>query len=122
MAHIQLKRVYTAAQREDGVRVLVDRLWPRGVVKGDGRVSCWLKEVAPTHELRRTFHRDHDFAAFARNYRTELSEREEAKEALRQLCALAKTVERVTLVFASKDEQHNNAVVLRNVLFKTCHL
>jgi len=113
---IALKRVYEEVTDDDGVRVLVDRLWPRGISKGDRRIDEWYKEVAPSHELRRWFHKHGDFETFAKRYRRELVEGNEASAALKNLCHLARSVEKLTLVFASKDETHNNAVVLQRVL------
>lgn len=114
--HIAVKRVYDEVTEDDGIRVLVDRLWPRGISKTDERIDEWYKELAPSHELRRWFHTHGDFLNFTKKYRKELEEREEAVAALEKLCGLTKESERVTLVFASKDEAQNNAVVLKQVL------
>jgi uncharacterized protein YeaO (DUF488 family) len=110
---ISLKRVYEAPSRSDGYRVLVDRLWPRGVSRDDARLDEWLKDVAPSDGLRRRFHGQPDkWAEFRRLYLSELSEH---REALRSLAARARK-ERVTLLFGSRDEEHNNAVVLKQYL------
>lgn len=116
MSHILTKRVYENAETGDGERVLVERLWPRGISKQDERVGRWLKEVAPTDELRRWFHETGDFANFSKAYRKELRERPEPRQALSELEEIARAADTVTLVFASKDEERNSAVVLRDVL------
>lgn len=116
MTRIQTKRVYEGVESGDGRRVLVERMWPRGMSKQDERVGRWLKEVAPTNELRRWFHQGGDFPNFSKKYRKELDERTESREALDELIGLAKDADRVTLVYASKDERHNSAVVLKDVL------
>jgi uncharacterized protein YeaO (DUF488 family) len=110
---VRIRRVYDEPAVEDGKRILVDRLWPRGIAKEKARIDEWLKEIAPSDELRKWF--GHDPALwdeFRERYRREL----EAKaELLDQLRGLAKK-ETVTLLFAAKDEEHNNAVVLKEVL------
>lgn len=113
---VTTKRVYEPFSHKDGFRVLVDRLWPRGIAKDDPRIDWWLREVAPTDDVRRRFHRTGDFSSFVRDYRMELNERAEARDAFRQLCELVKVKDRLTLVYASKDEQRNNAVVLKQLL------
>jgi uncharacterized protein YeaO (DUF488 family) len=110
---IQLKRAYEAASPHDGYRVLVERLWPRGVRKADLRLDAWLKDIAPSAELRRWF--GHDpcrFNEFAARYRHELR-RSPAAEALATLQRRV-SQEPVTLVYAAHDETHNGAVVLRS--------
>ena len=115
---VALKRVYEQAETRDGTRVLVDRLWPRGLSKERAHVDVWLKEVAPSNELRRWFGHDPDkFADFQRRYEAELAS-ESDKEALSKLRALLKHGP-VTLVFAAHDTEHNNAVVLRDLLMRT---
>lgn len=116
MGIVTTKRVYEPFSHKDGFRVLVDRLWPRGIAKDDPRIDWWLREVAPTDDVRRRFHRTGDFSSFVRDYRMELNERAEARDAFRQLCELVKVKDRLTLVYASKDEQRNNAVVLKQLL------
>lgn len=114
-AKIALKRVYDEPEASDGVRVLVDRLWPRGLSKERAHVDMWLKEVAPSNELRRWFGHDPEkFAEFRRRYDAELAS-ESGKEALAKLRELMKQGP-ITLVFAARDGEHNNAVVLRDVL------
>lgn len=110
---VTLKRAYDPASQQDGYRVLVDRLWPRGVSKDEAQLDDWLKEVAPSDDLRTAFH-DQSLAwgAFRRRY---LSELKSHRETLRELAQTA-AKRKVTLVYAAKDEQHNNAVVLRQYL------
>ena len=115
---IALKRAYEEADANDGTRVLVDRLWPRGLSKERARVDAWLKEVAPSDELRRWFGHDPDkFAEFRKRYEAELAS-ESGKEAMTKLRELVKRGH-VTLLFAARDMEHNNAVVLRDVLMKS---
>ena len=115
---VALKRAYEEADANDGTRVLVDRLWPRGLSKERARVDAWLKEVAPSDELRRWFGHDPDkFAEFRKRYEAELAS-ESGKEAMAKLGELVKRGH-VTLLFAARDMEHNNAVVLRDVLMKS---
>ncbi len=115
---VALKRAYEEADANDGTRVLVDRLWPRGLSKERARVDAWLKEVAPSDELRRWFGHDPDkFAEFRKRYEAELAS-ESGKEAVTKLRELVKRGH-VTLLFAARDMEHNNAVVLRDVLMKS---
>ena len=115
---VELKRAYEEADANDGTRVLGDRLWPRGLSKERARVDAWLKEVAPSDELRRWFGHDPDkFAEFRKRYEAELAS-ESGKEAMAKLRELVKRGH-VTLLFAARDMEHNNAVVLRDVLMKS---
>ena len=109
---IQLKRVYEEPAREDGLRVLVDRLWPRGLTKGRAAVDLWLKDVAPSSELRKWFgHEPAKWKQFQVRYRKELRDNK-ALELLKE-----KTKERtVTLVYGARDEEHNEALVLKMIL------
>jgi uncharacterized protein YeaO (DUF488 family) len=110
---IRLKRAYEPPSPEDGMRVLVDRLWPRGLRKADAAIDCWLKEVAPSSQLRRWFGHDPGrWEEFSRRYRAELSA---CPELLDQLRALAEQGT-LTLVYAAHDEDHNQAVALRDML------
>jgi uncharacterized protein YeaO (DUF488 family) len=111
--HVLLKRVYLPACPEDGVRILVDRLWPRGVSKARAALAFWNKDVPPTTGLRQWFgHDPARWEEFCRRYRAELKANPEAVEALRALARQG----RVTLVFGARDEVHNEAVILREVL------
>lgn len=111
--NVRLKRAYEPASSEDGVRILVDRLWPRGVSKQKAAIDQWMKELAPTRELRRWFgHDPNRWEDFGRRYRAELSRQEELVSELR---AIARSGP-VTLIYAARDRDHNEAVVLRSVL------
>lgn len=111
---VAVKRVYEKPVRADGARVLVDRLWPRGVRKQ--AVHAWLKDLAPSNELRRWFHaRPQHWDTFRRRYLKELAG-ESAAGALEELYRLAETRSKLTLLFASRDLEHNNAVVLKQLL------
>lgn len=110
---IRLKRAYEATGREDGVRFLVERLWPRGVRRDALRLDAWLKDVAPSTDLRQWFgHDPAKWTEFQRRYRAELDANPDALE----LILKAARRGRVTLVYSSHDEQHNNAVVLKAYL------
>lgn len=110
---VNIKRVYEEAEPSDGYRVLVDRLWPRGVAKEKASVDLWLKEVGPSNELRSWFgHVPERFEEFEKRYRAELDDNTAAKE-LREVIASHKVV---TLVYSAKDEEHNQAVVLAGYL------
>ena len=110
---IQLKRVYEKPSRKDGVRILVDRLWPRGLTKERAAISLWLKDVAPSSELRKWFgHDPAKWKEFQVRYRKELRQKKDALKLLKQ-----KSEDRtVTLVYGARDEQHNEAVVLRKLV------
>ena len=111
---IGLKRAYEPTSNKDGVRLLVERLWPRGIAKADVRLDQWLKDVAPTTELRKWFGHDPDkWDEFRRRYFRELDSR---PEAWKPILSAARRGETVTLVYSSHDTQHNNAVALRDYL------
>jgi len=113
---VAIKRVYEPALRADGVRVLVDRLWPRGLTKADAALDEWLRDLAPSNELRRWYHASPgEWANFRKKYLKELS-RPEAEAALRRLHQFANKRKRLTLLFASKNETRNNATVLKELL------
>jgi uncharacterized protein YeaO (DUF488 family) len=113
---VELKRVYEKASVSDGKRVLVDRLWPRGLSKSDAKVHLWLRDLAPSDPLRKWFgHRPEYFAAFRKRYFKELAS-SKAAAALEQLYSLARRSNKVTLLYAAKDEEHNNALVLKELL------
>lgn len=111
--NVRIKRAYEPSSPRDGARVLVDRLWPRGVRKNEAAIERWMKEVAPSAELRRWFgHDPARWEEFQRRYRNELHGK---AELLAELRAMAH--ERpLTLVYSAHDEQHNQAVVLRDVI------
>lgn len=114
MGQVDIKRVYEQAADEDGVRILVDRLWPRGVSKERAALSGWLKDVAPSPDLRRWWHHDPDrFEDFARRYCIELDD----NPALEDLLSIAREHrehDRTTLVYAAKNPAVNHALILRD--------
>jgi uncharacterized protein YeaO (DUF488 family) len=113
---VAIKRVYEAVKRTDGVRVLVDRLWPRGLTKAEAAIDEWLRDLAPSNELRQWYHaRPGEWQAFRKKYLKELAQ-PERQEGLRRLYELAHQKKRLTLLFASKNETLNNAVVLKELL------
>ena len=113
MGQVDIKRVYEQAADEDGVRILVDRLWPRGVSKERAALSGWLKDVAPSPDLRRWWHHDPDrFEDFVRRYRTELDD----NPALGDLLSIVREHDRTTLVYAAKDPAVNHALILRDYI------
>jgi uncharacterized protein YeaO (DUF488 family) len=110
---IRLKRVYEAPSRDDGLRVLVDRLWPRGLTKERAAVDVWLKDAAPSTELRKWFgHDPAKWQGFQARYREELRGNRDALAPLRQ----GGRQRRITLVYGARDEVHNAAAVLKQVL------
>jgi uncharacterized protein YeaO (DUF488 family) len=111
----RVKRIYASAEAGDGLRVLVDRLWPRGISKDKARIDLWLKDVAPSDALRRRVHADPDaWDAFVLDYAHELA-REPARGGAEELRKhLRKGA--VTLLYAARNETHNNAVALKQLL------
>jgi uncharacterized protein YeaO (DUF488 family) len=113
---VSLKRIYEPASRSDGARILVDRLWPRGLSKQRASVDRWLRDLAPSRELREWFHAHPGlWSDFRRQYLKELA-RPEAEQDLRTLYGFPRHKQRLTLLFAAKGERHNNAVVLKELL------
>ena len=112
-SHLRLKRAYEPAEPGDGTRILIDRLWPRGVSKAKAALDDWIKDVAPSTELRKWFgHDPARWTEFQRRYRAELRGRSETLDRIRNLAR----EHVVTLVYSAHDEEHNDAVVLRSVL------
>jgi uncharacterized protein YeaO (DUF488 family) len=112
-AHLRLKRAYEPPQRKDGRRILVDRLWPRGVSKAEAGIDEWLKELAPSTDLRKWFGHDPDrWDEFRRRYAEEIKAHADLLAHLRDLARRGT----VTLVYSARDTLHNDAVVLREVL------
>jgi uncharacterized protein YeaO (DUF488 family) len=110
---LRLKRVYDPPSAEDGYRILIDRLWPRGLKREAADIDLWLKDIAPSHELRRWFGHDPErWEEFQSRYRKELAAQ---KPLWRELLARSRKG-RVTLVYAAKDTRHNDAVVLKSFL------
>ncbi len=115
---VNIKRAYEKPDHEDGVRVLVDRMWPRGVSKEKLKIDHWMKEVAPSNDLRKWFnHEEEKFGEFKKRFKKELKEEDEAKETLEKLKKLTiKEKKHLTLVYGAKDEKHNQAIVLKEIL------
>ena len=112
-SNVALKRAYEPPEESDGTRILVDRLWPRGVSKEEARLDQWIKEIAPSTDLRTWFGHDPGrWDEFRKRYRAELAQKPEVLTDLRRRAREG----RITLVFSAKDEIHNDAVVLRNVI------
>ena len=110
---VKSKRVYDAAEAGDGYRVLIDRMWPRGVSRERARLDEWARELAPSSELRKWFHHDPErFDEFRSRYREELRERRPLLEELRRHARDGP----VTLLYAARDREHNDAVVLEELL------
>src|SRR5580698_1763317 len=113
MTRVKIKRVYLPREKEDGTRILVDRLWPRGLTKEKASVDLWLKEIAPSTELRKWFSHDPTkWAEFRTRYLAELRGNAEQLARLKQEAAKGTT----TLLYGAKDEDHNEAVVLLELL------
>lgn len=118
---IRLKRIYEPPSPEDGVRILVDRLWPRGISKEQASLDEWMKEIAPSPELRKWFcHQPERFAEFTRRYELELSEDPTRCRLVDRIWELA-SEKNVTLVYAAKDPVHNHAIVLQQWLNRRLH-
>ena len=111
---IRVKRVYEESAKDDGYRILVDRLWPRGLTKEKAHVDLWRKEIAPSDALRKWFgHEPEKWPAFEKKYRAELAKK---KELFAEIKRLEKEHGKVTLLFGTKDEKQNEAVVLASML------
>lgn len=110
---IKLKRVYDEVSKQDGKRILIDRVWPRGVKKEDLEHDEWYKDLAPSTELRKWFDHDEEkWEEFKKKYKKELNDHKDILKEIRQ----SADGHNVTLLYAAKDEDHNNAVVLKEVL------
>lgn len=111
---IKIKRAYNKPEKVDGFRILVDRLWPRGLSKEKAEVDLWLKDIAPSDKLRKWFSHDpKKWDDFKGKYKNELRE---TTELINKVKAMEKEKKIVTLLYSAKDEKHNNAVVLREIL------
>lgn len=113
--HLNLKRIYEPPEKNDGYRILVDRLWPRGLTKEKAAIDLWLKDIAPSTELRKWF--DHDpekWKGFQKKYLQELKENKEAVATIKE--HLKKSA--VTLLYAAKDEVHNEALIIKDFVSK----
>ena len=110
----KIKRIYEVAERSDGYRILIDRLWPRGVSKAKAKIDLWLKEIAPSTELRESFrHEPDNWPLFEKAYKKELQTHANLIQQLKELESKEKTI---TLLFGAKETRYNNAVVLLDVL------
>jgi uncharacterized protein YeaO (DUF488 family) len=110
---VHVKRIYAPFAATDGYRILVDRLWPRGIKKEDAHIDKWLKEVAPSTELRKWFHHETgNWEQFVKAYRAELK----ISDAVEELRSYIEGHETVTLLYAARDEEHNHALVLREFI------
>jgi len=115
-AKLSIKRVYETPSGEDGCRILIDRLWPRGLTKEKAQVDLWLKEISPSADLRKWFGHDPEkWPEFRKKYKAEINNNAEASQVLKNEI---KKNEKVTLVYSAKDEEHNDAVVLLEVFGK----
>ncbi|MGO3182636.1 MAG: DUF488 domain-containing protein [Aequorivita sp.] len=112
---IQIKRIYEDATKNDGIRILVDRIWPRGVSKEDAKLDDWMKEIAPSTELRKWYdHKVDRFQEFSKKYETELKNN---SALVKELQSKAEG-KRLTLLYGAKDKEHNQSVVLKKFLLK----
>ena len=115
---IEIKRIYEPAETSDGKRILVDRLWPRGITKERAALYCWLKDIAPSPALRVWFgHNPQKFDEFAQRYMKELDTDLIKREALSQLLEIGRS-ERLTLLYAARDTSINHALIIKNFLQK----
>ncbi|MCZ7865651.1 MULTISPECIES: DUF488 domain-containing protein [Agrobacterium] len=113
MSDLRVKRIYEPTSDDDGARILVDRLWPRGMSKENAKLSLWMKDIAPSNELRKNFsHMPSRFEEFTRHYHEELAANPDAVAHMTELMAKG----RVTLLYAAHDIEHNHALVLADYL------
>jgi uncharacterized protein YeaO (DUF488 family) len=111
---IKIKRIYEDSSPRDGFRILVDRLWPRGLSKDKARVDLWIKDVAPSDRLRKWFtHDPKKWEAFVSKYREELKNK---KELIHKIKEIDKEKKIITLLYSARDQEHNNAIVLNQIL------
>ena|SRR5258705_14015491 len=110
---IKIKRIYKLPSASDGYRILIDRLWPRGMKKEAANINVWMKEIAPSTELRKWFnHEPEKWESFLAKYKTELDH----SSSLEELRSLTKKHKIITLLYSAKDEQHNHAIALKSFL------
>ena len=113
---INIKRVYESSSGDDGFRILVDRIWPRGVSKEKANLDLWIKEISPSDNLRKWFSHDpKKWEEFQDKYEKELKDKHEL---IREIKEIEKDKGKVTLIYSAKDKEHNNAVVLEHILKK----
>lgn len=111
---VKIKRIYEQSSKEDGFRILIDRLWPRGISKEKAQIDLWYKDIAPSNKLRKWFaHDPAKWDEFQKKYKAEVSLQ---KDKLAELKELIKKKDTVTLLYSASDREHNNAVVLMEVL------
>lgn len=114
---IYVKRIYEKAAKDDGIRILVDRLWPRGVSKENAKLDEWLKEIGPSTELRKWFNHESDkFAEFKKRYKNELKSGDQQKAFEKLTKIVEDHDQQITLLFGAKNEKENQAVVLKEIL------
>lgn len=114
---VDIGRIYDNKDNTDAIRILVDRVWPRGISKRTANLDYWLKDIAPSTELRQWFQHDHKlFGAFKEKYEKELRDNETQKEAFEKLKDIVNQHNHVLLLYAAKDTEHNQAVVLQQLL------
>jgi uncharacterized protein YeaO (DUF488 family) len=114
MKIFKIKRIYEKSREDEGYRILVDRLWPRGMSKERAKIDLWMKDIAPSNELRKWYGHELDkWPEFKTRYLEELNEK---KDLIKQLKVLGKFHKKITLLYSAKDEKHNNAVVLEQLL------
>ncbi|MGB9003171.1 MAG: DUF488 family protein [Nitrosotalea sp.] len=113
---IKIKRVYESPSKEDGFRILIDRLWPRGLSKESTQIDSWLKDIAPSDNLRKWFSHDpKKWIEFKKRYSEELKEK---KDIISKIKLLEKEKKRITFLYSAKDKEHNNAVFLQEYMQK----
>ena len=113
---IALKRIYEKYKKDDGFRILVDRLWPRGVSKNKAHIDLWLKEIGPSNELRKWFnHAEAKWSEFKKEYKKELKQK---RKLLNMIKVLHKKHKKITLLYGAKDENHNQVIVIKEILAK----
>lgn len=111
-----IKRIYENPMETDGFRILIDRLWPRGISKEKAKIDLWLKEIAPSDELRKWFSHDPEkWTDFKKKYKLELANNLESIKVIKEIIKKEKII---TLLYSAKDEEHNNAIVLKEFLKK----
>ena len=111
---IALKRIYEKHKKDDGFRILVDRLWPRGVSKNKAHIDLWLKEIGPSNELRKWFNHDEaKWSEFKKKYKKELKQK---RKLLNMIKVLHKKYKKITLLYGAKDENHNQVIVIKEIL------
>jgi len=112
---ISIKRIYDKPKKEESFRILVDRLWPRGLSKEKAQVDLWLKEIAPSDKLRKWFSHDpKKWDSFKKKYKIELKDKQELVEKIKKI----EKKKTITLLYSAKDEEHNNAIVLKEYIKK----